>query len=77
MRTRMYGGVGGEEPRGFPLSRLYAERVQWLGELGSERAADGVKEIGSRKPTENDGYKGWSEEQRERAGVASVTYSPG
>jgi len=21
MRTRMYGGVGGEEPRGFPLSR--------------------------------------------------------
>jgi hypothetical protein len=22
MRTRMYGGVGGEEPRGFPLSRL-------------------------------------------------------
>src|SRR5882724_3554182 len=24
MRTRMYGGVGGEEPRGFPLSRLTA-----------------------------------------------------
>src|SRR5690349_5230751 len=22
MRTRMYGGVGGEEPRGFPLSRF-------------------------------------------------------
>jgi len=25
MRTRMYGGVGGEEPRGFPLSRLAAD----------------------------------------------------
>ena len=23
IRTRMYGGVGGEEPRGSPLSRLY------------------------------------------------------
>ena len=23
IRTRMYGGVGGEEPRGFPLSRLF------------------------------------------------------
>jgi len=27
MRTRMYGGVGGEEPRGFPLCRL-----GWQGE---------------------------------------------
>jgi len=30
MRTRMYGGVGGEEPRGFPLSRLV--RRLWLGQ---------------------------------------------
>ena len=31
MRTRMYGGVGGEELRGSPLSRLCAEHVRQLG----------------------------------------------
>src|SRR5215470_16573385 len=26
MRTRMYGGVGGEQPRGYPLSRFMQQK---------------------------------------------------
>jgi len=33
MRTRMYGGVGGAESRGFPLSRFMVRRVRHRGNL--------------------------------------------
>ena len=41
MRTRMYGGVGGEEPRGFPLSR-FALHASLIENVASGR---GIKKI--------------------------------
>src|SRR6266446_6077365 len=39
IRTRTYGGVGGEEPRGSPLSRLTTVRLLTTGEVAEKTSA--------------------------------------
>ena len=47
MRTRMYGGVGGEELRGFPLSRFCSEAEPMRDRSELQTASDSVHRAGA------------------------------